>query len=194
VREPAEALDVHVADSLSGLETEALRGARRVADIGAGAGFPGLVLAVALPQAQVDLVESGRRKTEVIARLAAAAGVGNARWIPSRAEEWGAGEGAGAYDAVTARAVASLPVLVEYGAPLLCLGGSLVAWKAARDEEQERAGRGAAAQLGLEAADPLRVEPFPSARDRHLHVFRKVSPTPARFPRRAGMARKRPLA
>ncbi len=60
VREPAEALDVHVADSLTGLQEEALRSARRVADIGAGAGFPGLVLAVALPGAQIDLVEAGR--------------------------------------------------------------------------------------------------------------------------------------
>ncbi|HZI91472.1 MAG TPA: 16S rRNA (guanine(527)-N(7))-methyltransferase RsmG [Thermoleophilaceae bacterium] len=193
VREPAEAIDIHVADSLSGLQAEALPRARRVADIGAGAGFPGLVLAVALPDAQVDLVESGRRKTEVIARLAAAAGVENARAVPSRAEEWADAEGAEAYDAVTARALAPLPVLVEYAAPLLRRRGSLVAWKGARDEAEERAGRAAAAELGLEAADPVRVEPFPAARDRHLHVFRKIGPTPAGFPRRAGMARKRPL-
>jgi len=182
-----------VADSLSGLEAAALPPARRVADIGSGAGFPGLVLAVALPGARVDLVESGRRKADVIARLAAAAGVENARAVPSRAEEWAAAEGREAYDAVTARAVASLAVLAEYAAPLLCDGGSLVAWKGARDEVEELAGRAAAAALGLEAEEPLRVEPFPAARDRHLHVFRKVAPTPPRFPRRAGMARKRPL-
>ena len=193
VREPAEAIDVHVADSLSGLEAAALPPARRVADIGSGAGFPGLVLAVALPGARVDLVESGRRKADVIARLAAAAGVENARAVPSRAEELAAAEGREAYDAVTARAVASLAVLAEYAAPLLCDGGSLVAWKGARDEVEELAGRAAAAALGLEAEEPLRVEPFPAARDRHLHVFRKVAPTPPRFPRRAGMARKRPL-
>jgi len=58
---------------------------------------------------------------------------------------------------------------------------------------EESAGRTAAAALGLEPDEPLRVVPFPAARERHLHVFRKVEPTPARFPRRAGMARKRPL-
>jgi 16S rRNA (guanine527-N7)-methyltransferase len=57
----------------------------------------------------------------------------------------------------------------------------------------ERAGRAAAAELGLEAADPVRAVPFPAARERHLHVFRKLAATPAGFPRRAGMARKRPL-
>ena len=193
VRDPAAAVDVHVADSLSGLRAEPLLSARRLADIGAGAGFPGLVLAVALPGTQVDLVEAGRRKTEVIERLAAAAGAQNARAVRARAEEWGAAAGAEAYDAVTARALAALPVLVEYAAPLLRQGGSLVAWKGARDEAEERAGRAAAAQLGLDVADPVRVEPFPGARERHLHVFRKVGPTPEGFPRRAGMARKRPL-
>ena len=187
MRDPAEAIDVHVADSLSGLEEEALPGARRVADIGAGAGFPGWCSPWRCRAPQVDLVESGRRKAEVIARLAAAAGLGNARPVPARAEEWAAGEGAGAYDAVTARALAALPVLVEYAAPLLREGGSLVAWKGARDEAEERAGRAAAAELGLEADEPLRVEPFPAARDRHLHVFRKVrAPTPGGIPAPAG--------
>ena len=193
MRDPAEVVDIHVADSLSGLEAAALPPAPRVADIGSGAGFPGLVLAIALPGARIDLVESGRRKTDVIARLAAAAGVENARAVASRAEEWAAAEGAEAYDVVTARAVGSLALLAEYAAPLLRQGGSLVAWKGARDEAEELAGRAAAEELGLEADEPLRVVPFPAARARHLHVFRKVAPTPARFPRRAGMARKRPL-
>ena len=193
MRDPAEVVDIHVADSLSGLEAAALAPAPRVADIGSGAGFPGLVLAIALPGARIDLVESGRRKTDVIARLAAAAGVENARAVASRAEEWAAAEGAEAYDVVTARAVGSLALLAEYAAPLLRQGGSLIAWKGARDEAEELAGRAAAAELGLEADEPIRVVPFPASRDRHLHVFRKVEATPARFPRRPGMARKRPL-
>jgi 16S rRNA (guanine527-N7)-methyltransferase len=198
VSSPEEALDVHVADSLSGLEVESLARARRIADVGAGAGFPGLALAIALPEARVDLIESARRKTAVIGRLAQAAHVENARAVTARAEEWAgapaaAGGGGGAYDGVTARAVAALPVLVEYAAPLLRMNGVLVAWKGARSPEEEARGRGAAAKLGMEALDVLHVEPFEGARDRHLHVFRKISPTPAGFPRRAGMAAKRPL-
>jgi len=193
VRQPSEAVDAHVADSLSGLEVAALREAGRMADIGAGAGFPGLVLAVALPRTAVDLVESARRKCEVISRLAVAAAAHNARSVAARAEEWGAREGAGQYGAVTARALASLPVLVEYAAPLLAQGGTFVAWKGVRDQDEELAGREAACKLGLQVVEVRRVQPFPAARDRHLHVFRKVAATPAGYPRRPGMARKRPL-
>ena len=168
--------------------------ARRVADIGSGAGFPGLALAVALPRAHVDLVESARRKCEVIARLAAAAGLENATAIPQRAEDWARGPGWEQYDVVTARALASLAVLAEYAAPLLGPDGVLVAWKGRRDRAEELAGAQAAGQLGLALVGVRHVVPFAGARDHHLHVLRKVAPTPDRFPRRAGQARKRPLA
>ena len=140
-RARADALRTHVADSLSGLEVEALREATRAADLGAGAGFPGLVLAAALPEARVDLIESSARKGAVAGRLAAAAGITNATAVAARVEEWGAGPpGAGSYEAVTARALGSLAVLAEYAAPLLRLGGVLVAWKGERSEAEERAG------------------------------------------------------
>jgi 16S rRNA (guanine527-N7)-methyltransferase len=198
VSEPQAALEVHVADSLSGLEVSDLVRARRIADIGAGAGFPGLVLAVALPQAQVDLVESAGRKAAVMDRLIQAGEVSNARSITTRAEELGGvpaavGGGREAYDAVTARAVGSLALLVEYAAPLLRERGVLVAGKGARDAAEEAAGAAAAAELGMAVEEVLPVQPFPSSENHHLHVMRKISPTPDGFPRRAGMARKRPL-
>jgi 16S rRNA (guanine527-N7)-methyltransferase len=192
VRDPAAGVDAHVADSLSGLELTVVREARVVADLGAGAGFPGLVLAAALPGARVALVESLGRKCAFLERAVAAAGLGNAAVVCRRAEEWP--EGHGRHDLVTARAVAPLAVLAEYAAPLLAPGGALVAWKGARDPAEEAAGASAAAQLGLEVAEVRRVHPFPAAEQRHLHRYVKVSPTPDRFPRRPGMARKRPLA
>lgn len=188
-----------MADSLSGLEVAELVRARRIADIGAGAGFPGLVLAIALPRAQVDLIESAGRKTAVIDRLIQAVGLSNARSITARVEDYArqpaaVGGGREAYDAVTARAVGPLALLVEYAAPLLRPDGVLVAWKAARGEDEERAGASAAGQVGMAPAEILPVQPYPESENRHLHVFRKTAPTPPRFPRRAGMARKRPLA
>jgi 16S rRNA (guanine527-N7)-methyltransferase len=192
VRDPTTAVDAHVADSLTGLVVPELAGASRIADLGAGAGFPGLPLAIALPGSAVSLVESNGRKCEFIERAAARAGAGNARAVRARAEEWV--EGRGTCDAVTARALAPLAVLVEYAAPLLRDGGVLVAWKARRDPAEEAAGARAAEIVGLAPESPLAVDVGPAAEHRHLHVFRKIAPTPPEFPRRAGMARKRPLA
>jgi 16S rRNA (guanine527-N7)-methyltransferase len=175
-----------------------LRRARRIADVGAGAGFPGLALAVALPEVQVDLIESAGRKTAVASRLVQAAELVNARAVTARAEEWAKlppalGGGREAYDVVTVRAVAPLAVLVEYAAPLLRPGGVLVAWKGARDASAEAAGERVAERLGMAARGVERVVPFEGAENRHLHVFEKTGPTPEGFPRRPGMAHKRPL-
>jgi 16S rRNA (guanine527-N7)-methyltransferase len=196
VSEPEQAVDIHVADSLAGLEIPEVRDASWIADIGSGAGFPGLVLAVALPRARVDMIESVSRKCAVIDRLTHAARLDNeiVRAMPMRAEERAAWGGREAYDVVTARAVAGLPVLVEYASPLLAVGGVFVAWKGARDPEEEARGSKAAAEVGLEPEAVVEVHPWPEARNRHLVVYRKVSPAPDRFPRRPGMAAKRPLA
>lgn len=191
IRAPDEAARVHVADSLAALELDAVGAARRIADLGSGAGFPGLALAVALPEAEVSLVESQRRRCEFLKRVCATAGVENARVVCSRAEEWRAGMGR--CDVVTARALAPQPVVLEYAAPLLRMGGTLVDWRGRRDDAAEQAGERAAAVLGLSRTEIRRVTPFEGASDHHLHVFVKTAATPARFPRRAGIARKRPL-
>jgi 16S rRNA (guanine527-N7)-methyltransferase len=94
---------------------------------------------------------------------------------------------------VAARALAALPVVLEYAAPLLADGGHVVAWKGAIGEAESAAGAIAAAELGLAPVEVRHVHPYPGAGDRTLHVFRKVAPTPSRFPRRPGMAVKRPL-
>jgi 16S rRNA (guanine527-N7)-methyltransferase len=82
---------------------------------------------------------------------------------------------------------------LEYAAPLLRVGGSVVAWKGRRDELEEAAGAAAARHLGLSEPRAVPVEPFAGAGERFLHLSSKVSATPPRYPRRAGMARKRPL-
>jgi 16S rRNA (guanine527-N7)-methyltransferase len=181
----------HLADSLVALQLPEVRDATAIADLGAGAGFPGLPLAIALPGAQVSLVESNGRKCTFVAAAIQAAGVSNAAAVHARAESWP--DGLGACDLVTARALAPLAVVAEYAAPLLSVGGSMVAWRGRRDAEDEAAGARAARELGLEPGTVAPVEPYPGALHRHLHVMRKVAPTPDRFPRRPGMARKRPL-
>lgn len=191
VRAPRAAVDVHVADSLVALELEETRQARSVVDVGSGAGFPGLPLALALPEAKVVLLEANGRKAAFLERAVAAAEAGNARVVNARAEEWQ--DGMGSCDLVVVRALASPSVVAEYAAPLLSVGGVLVAWRGERDREGELAGAEAAAELGLEVAPPHRVEPYRGVEHRYLHMMRKAGETPARFPRRAGIAVKRPL-
>jgi len=191
IREPEQATKMHLADSLSALELERIRVAGRIADLGSGAGFPGMALAVALPGAEVSLVESQRRRCEFLERVCLAARVENARVIWARAEDWR--EGIARNDVVVARALAAQPVVLEYAAPLLRVGGTVVDWRGRRIREQEEAADRAAASLGLRREEVRRVAPFEGARDHHLHVFVKEGETPPRFPRRAGMARKRPL-
>jgi 16S rRNA (guanine527-N7)-methyltransferase len=197
VRDPADAWQVHVADSLAGLEFEELRAAEAIADVGAGAGFPGLPLAVALPQARVDLIEATSRKCEFMERTIAAAGLDHARVICRRAEEWASKlppeGGREAYEVVTARAVGRLSTLAELAAPLLAANGVLIAWKGRRDPGEEAELERAAERLAMDHEAVRWVGPYAGSRNRHLHLMRKRGATPAGLPRRPGMAKKRPF-
>jgi len=186
------AWQVHVEDSLTGLEVADLREAERIADVGAGAGFPGLVLAVALPGAQVDLVESVGRKCEFMRRAAEAAGIANVSVLNTRSEDLAAGEGRGTYDAISARAVGRLSTLAELASPLLKPNGVLVAWKGKRDEDEERQLENAAEALAMRPEAILDVGDRAGSEHRHLHVVRKSGPTPENLPRKPGIAKKRP--
>jgi 16S rRNA (guanine527-N7)-methyltransferase len=192
VHEPTRVLEDHLADSLVALELRAVVWhAAEIADLGAGAGFPGLPLAIALPGSRLWLVESNERKCQFLRRAVTACELDNVEVVRARAELWRAG--LDRCDVVVARALAPLPVVAEYAAPLLHVGGSLVAWRGRRDPVDEAAGARAALQLGLEPRAPVAVKPYPAAEHRHLHVLVKVSPTPAKFPRRPGVAHKHPL-
>ena len=188
----AEAIrDDHLADSLVALDLEALRSARSVLDLGAGAGLPGLPLAIALPEAQFTLLEASGRKCAFLRRAIAATQVSNVNVVHARAESFQAGRGR--YDVVTARAVAPPTVTAEYASPLLRVGGTLILWRGRREADVDAALGSAAGELGLAEPSIHRVRPYARAENRHLYVLTKLGETPPRFPRRPGIALKRPL-
>lgn len=192
VRQPERVLEDHLADSLVALDLHEVPWREaEIADLGAGAGFPGLPLAIALPSSHFSLVESNTRKCQFLTRAANSCDVENATVVRERAELWR--DGLQRCDVVVARALAALPVVAEYAAPLLRVGGVLVAWRGRRDPAEEAAAARAAEILGLRPSAPIAVKPYPASEHRHLHVLTKLTETPAKFPRRPGVARKHPL-
>lgn len=185
-----EAVDRHLADSLAGLTVPALADAPTIVDIGSGGGFPGLPLARLLPDRAITLIESERRKADWLTR--AAADSPNVRVVADRAETLAKRERE-RWAAVTARAVAATPVLLELAAPLVAVGGVLVAWRGPSDADPVQTDLAAAGMVGFVHEETRRVTPFPGA-DRALAVWRKTASTAERFPRRPGRAAKRPIA
>ena len=186
----ADGVERHLVDSLAGLVLECVRTATSLVDLGSGGGFPGVPLAMACPECAVTLVEIERSKADWLAR--ATRDLPNVRVVADRSEHLGMRERE-AWQVATARALAPLPVLVELAAPLIALDGTLVAWRGPRDPDEEARAARACAMLGLEPG-PITAVVVSDSAERHLHEYRKVRPTPDRFPRRPGRAAKRALA
>jgi len=185
-------------DSLGLLDVQPLRARENEpwVDLGAGAGIPGIPLAAVLPGVRVTLLEASSRKCAFLRSAVKAVGLqARCRVENVRSERYAAAGAPGrdAFGVVLARAVAPLPMLVELAAPLLAVGGVLVASKTGRALRDEGPRAGATAALcGMEARPPQALARSPLD-DAVAAVFEKVAPTPDRLPRREGMAAKRPL-
>lgn len=193
VKGPAGIIKVHFLDSLSLTTLPELSGARTAADIGSGAGFPGLPLAIARPELQVSLVEANKKKSAFIADAIQKLGLDNANVLHARAEEVGRSKLRESFDVAFARAVGSLPEVLEYSLPLLKQGGHALLQRGAREAGDERLAGSAARELGGRLVRVDLSVPYPSAKNLHIWVFEKTSPTPENYPRRPGLAKKRPL-
>lgn len=186
-----DAVSLHVIDSLMGLSLMLSGQEGPWADLGAGAGFPGVPLSI-VAERHIDLIEANGKKARflegVARRLRLDAAIREVR------AETAAAETPRAYAALCARALGSLPEIAELAAPLLCDGGVAVAWKGPGVESELERGRSAAGLAGLTLEDVRRYELPGHGASRTLVVFRKVAEPKIRLPRRPGMAHKRPLA
>ncbi len=182
VTELEEARRLHVEDALTALP---LVREGPVIDVGSGGGSPGLAIAAARPDLAVSLLESSRKKCELLE--AVAADFPNVAVVCERAERHARGQGRDAYAVALARGLAPPAVAVEWCLPLVRPGGIFVLYAGAVAMSLDSVAR------QLSAAGP-EVLPIAGAAVRRLLMFRKLGPTPERFPRRPGAARKRPLA
>ena len=188
ITEPAQVAKLHLLDSLSVLSALDLRG-KKLIDVGCGAGFPGVPLAIACPEAQVTLLDSlGKRITwlkEILPQL----GI-QAECVTARAEE-AVASCRESYDIATSRAVARLNILLELLAPYVKVGGAVVALKGSAAKEELGECGDAMKKLGLRQEAFLE---FPVDGASHaLIVLRKVAPTPKMYPRRYAKIKQSPL-
>lgn len=186
----------HLVDSLSCLEVTDIQWDGCLIDVGAGGGLPGIPLSIARPELVVTLLEVTEKKVRFLEYVKAELELRNLTVLNTRAEVVGRKAGhREAFDMATARALAELPVVLEYCAPLVRTGGKVLAMKGRLQKDELSQGVAAARELGAELSETLAVEyrsQLPQ-KERKLVVFDKVSVTPDRFPRRLGLAKKRPL-
>jgi 16S rRNA (guanine527-N7)-methyltransferase len=194
IREPDQARIKHFLDSLSACLVMKGSPIERVIDVGTGAGFPGLPLKILYPQMQLTLVESIGKKADFCEHVVAKLGLAGVEVIQMRAEELGRlAAHREQYDWALARAVAILPVLLEYLLPLVRVGGSVLAMKGESGPAEAQTADNAAKLLGghLRQLHPLTLPGV--VEERYLVVVDKVAATPERYPRRVGIPTKRPL-
>ncbi|AWN24383.1 16S rRNA (guanine(527)-N(7))-methyltransferase RsmG [Deinococcus irradiatisoli] len=184
----------HFIDSLTCGVDGWLPAGAQIVDLGTGAGFPTLPLAITRPDVRFLAVDATRKKIEYVGRTAAELQLHNVQVLAGRAETLGRSpEHRERYGRVVTRAVAALPILAELGLPLLEIGGLLIAQKGPLAGEELEAGASAAEVLGGEVFHVKHFE-LPVLQDaRSLVVLRKVRATPPQYPRREGVPNKQPL-
>ncbi len=186
----------HIIDSLSCLLVEDLHRKRSLIDVGTGGGLPGVALAIARSELQVTLLEVTDKKVRFLDYAKRILDLRNLKVLHARAEEVGDWvTHRETFDIATARALSTLPIVVEYCAPLVRTGGAIFAMKARLSEEELSNGAVASRELGAALREVRQVKYSPplQEKERRLVVLDKVEATPARFPRRVGLAKKRPL-
>ncbi len=184
----------HFLDSLSVLRAAPLGPSAKVIDVGSGAGFPGLPLRMVCPSIQLTLLESTGKKIAFLEHIARQLNLSNVRLVNARAEEAGQDPAhREQYDLVLARAVAHLPVLVEYLLPLCKIGGRCIALKGESAAAESAQAENALRLLGGRLGQLMPIELPQVAETHYLVVINKVAATPPYYPRRPGVPTKKPL-
>ena len=191
---PEDVAVKHIIDSLTAYDAALFDGARTLIDVGTGAGLPGIPLAVYAPHLTVTLLDSLNKRVRFLTEVIAAMGLQNVRCIHARAEEAArTAEHRAAYDIAVSRAVARLPVLLEYTLPFVRVGGTLLALKGRAYAEEQKEARRAAEVLGggRITARPVHLPGLDDVRA--ILTVTKERQTPAAYPRGGGAPTRRPL-
>ena len=188
ITEDTQVAKLHLLDSLTVLCCADLKG-KTLIDVGCGAGFPGVPLAIACPEANITLLDSLGKRVKWLEQILPQLGI-HAECVTARAEEAVASRRE-SYDFATSRAVARLNILLELTAPYVKVGGAVLAMKGAAAKEELSECAGAIKKLGLKLEE---VREFPIDGTSHaVIVLRKIAPTPKQYPRRYAKIKQSPL-
>ena len=189
-----EMLDRHFIDSLTVLRTDLIPENARIIDVGTGAGFPGLVLALARPDLKVTLMDAQQKRLAFLNAICGETGCVNAVTLHMRAED-GAREKKHReqYDIAAARALAPLNVLCEYLLPFVCIGGLALCWKGPSLKDELEQGRRASGILGGRLEMPVTCKVAGREWEHRILPIRKVEKTASAYPRKAGIPKAKPL-
>ncbi|CEI74315.1 MULTISPECIES: 16S rRNA (guanine(527)-N(7))-methyltransferase RsmG [Romboutsia] len=194
IEEEKEVYIKHFLDSVSAVVNGYIKDGMSIIDVGTGAGFPGLPLKICLENANVTLLDSLNKRINFLKEVSNTLGLTNMEFIHGRAEDFGKSEQyREQYDIATARAVAGLPILMEFCVPFVKVGGYFVCLKGPNANLELEESKAAMDVLGLEFIEKIDVELPETDLDHNILVFKKVRNTPEKYPRKAGKPAKSPI-
>ena len=194
IKDGKESAQKHFLDSANPQALKIISEAKNVIDIGSGAGFPGIVLAVMKPEVNFTLVDTRKKRCEFMESVKTHLGLSNVSIVWGRAEELGKMPlYREKFDAACARALAAMPVLLEYLAPFVKLGGCAMLYKGSIVDEEIAASETAASLLGFSSFTKLSYKLPEDGADLAVIKVVKYAETPSKYPRKPGIALKRPL-
>lgn len=189
-----EFIEKHFIDSLMAVDSDEVRNAKSVIDVGTGAGFPGIPLAIVFPEKKFVLMDSLNKRLKVIDDLCDRAGIMNVVTAHGRAEELSRNKDhREKYDLCIARAVANMSTLSEYCLPFIGMGGYFLAYKGPDCEAELNEAKNAIKILGGKIDDVREAEISDFGLAHKIVYVKKVKETPAKYPRKAGTPSKEPL-
>lgn len=184
----------HFLDSISAVKNGYIKNGMSLIDVGTGAGFPGLPLRICLENLEVTLLDSLNKRINFLQEVSKSVGIDNIEYIHGRAEDFGKSEEyREKYDIATARAVAGLPVLMEFCIPFIKVGGHFVCLKGPNANLELEESKSAMEVLGVEFIEKIDVKLPESDLNHNILVFKKVKNTPEKYPRKAGKPSKNPI-
>lgn len=194
IEEEREVYIKHFLDSISAITNNYIKDGMSIIDVGTGAGFPGLPLRICLKNVKLTLLDSLNKRINFLQEVSAKVGIDDIEFIHGRAEDFGKDENyREKYDIATARAVAGLPVLIEFCAPFIKLGGYFVCLKGPNANLELEEAKKAIEVMGLEFVEKIDVKLPELDLSHNILVFKKIKNTPEKYPRKAGKPSKNPI-